>query len=103
MTDVTTVAENEKKSLKPLNEVEEAVFQSFQEGTAMQQMLGAVLKEVGGIEFVVEWAEDNPDKFMGMVMAANPAPMSGGGGGSLNLVIHPALQAGPLDGVKDVN
>ena len=67
----------------------------------MQQLLGEVFEELGGIDFVTDWAEENPGDFMRIMMAANPPPIAGPGvsGGAVHLHMHPALaQPGPLDG-----
>ena len=48
--------------------------EAFSNGTPMQQMLGQVLEELGGISFVVDWAEESPGEFMRLVMAATPPP-----------------------------
>jgi hypothetical protein len=69
----------------------------FIDGSPMQRLLGATLERLGGIDFVQEWAEENPSEFMRLLMAAHP----GGGGGSstntINLNMHPALSPGVLD------
>jgi hypothetical protein len=75
------------------------VKEAFAQGSTMQRLLGAVYEELGGLEFVVGWAEDNPSDFMRMLMAANPPLSQHGPGGvpAMNLHIHPGLAPGPLD------
>ena len=69
---------------------------AFTSGTPMQQMLGQVLDELGGLDFVVNWAEECPGDFMRLLMAATPSPTAGGSGGT-HIHVHPALAPGPLD------
>jgi hypothetical protein len=81
-------------------ETELAVREAFTAGSPMQRLLGAVYEELGGLDFVLGWAEDNPGDFMRMLMAANPVSMPGQGNNAstLNLHVHPGLVPGPLDG-----
>jgi hypothetical protein len=71
------------------------------EGTPFQRLLGQTLIEVGGLDFMAEWAEDHPEQFMRVVMAAHPAAVTGGGGGgaTLNITLPPGCGPGPLDNV----
>lgn len=72
--------------------------------TPMQRVLATVLEELGGIDFIVEWAEEYPGEFMRMVMAANHVPNqapSATPSGGVHLHVHPSLQAGPLDVVSE--
>ena len=72
---------------------------AFTEGkTPMQQLLGRTLERLGGMDFVQEWAEDNPSDFMRMLLSAHPtAQPNSGGNQTLNLNLHPARAPGPLD------
>jgi len=78
---------------------------AFQEGTPMQKLLGRTLEELGGLDFVVEWAENNPDGFMRLMLAVNPSPQTHGGGGVqgpvINLNLPQGLGPGPLDITPD--
>lgn len=88
------------KNLPSIHNTELAVREAFAAGSPMQQMFGAVLDELGGLDFVTNWAEDNPDSFMRLLMAANPAPIQnphGGGGSTINIQLPDALRPGPLD------
>ena len=77
--------------------------EAFTSGSPMQQMLGAVLDELGGIDFVVDWAEEYPGEFMRLVMAANPPPVQQQRQAqpNISLNIHPGLKPGPLDVVAE--
>ena len=64
----------------------------------MQQLLGATLERLGGMDFVQDWAEEHPSEFMRLLMAANPdTTAKASGGQTINLNLHPALAPGPLD------
>lgn len=79
---------------------EAQILAPFNEGSPMQKLLGRVLEEVGGIEFIVDWAEEHPGEFMRMVMAANPpAPTGHPAQQSTGVHIHlpEGLGPGPLD------
>ena len=81
-------------------DTELAVRQAFAQGTPMQQLFGAVFEELGGTDFMVEWAEDNPSQFMSLFMAANPNPVASSGSGSgpaLHVHLPEGLAPGPLD------
>jgi len=82
-----------------------AIIEALREGGPMQKMLGGVFEELGGINFMTDWAEENPTEFVKLLMSQFPAVQHSHAGGSsstnLNLVIHPALQPGPLDVVSD--
>ena len=61
-------------------------------------LLADVLEEVGGIDFVVNWAEEHPTQFMQILMASIPAAVQPKQqDAKLALHIHPGLEAGPLD------
>ena len=77
--------------------VQKDIIQAFDKGSPMQRLLGATLERLGGIDFVQDWAEENPSEFMQLLMSANPAPGGGSSGNTVNLNMHPALAPGPLD------
>lgn len=92
--------------IKPPSVVEQDLITTLQQGTPMQQLLGTVFQEVGGMDFMVEWAEEFPTEFIRIMMAANPPPIQnpqGKGDTNINLVMHPALAPGPLDNAKPIN
>ena len=71
------------------------------ERSRMGGMFDRVFTRLGGEDFVVEWAKDNPTQFMQMMVALNPPPRaeSKDSGPRISLNIHPSLQPGPLDKV----
>jgi hypothetical protein len=82
-----------------------AVREAFEQGTPMQRLMGQVLEELGGIDFLVDWAEENPGEYVRILMAANPAPQQiatpaggAGNGSGIHLHVHPALAPTSLDG-----
>ena len=77
---------------------------AFAEGSPMQQLLGRVLNELGGVDAVVDWAEENMNDFMRLLMAASPPPAGPqipGIQNNTHLHVHPALVPGPLDVVSE--
>lgn len=83
----------------PARLTEQEILAPFMDGTPMQKLLGRTLDELGGLDFVVGWAEENPSDFMRLVMAANPPPQqsSHGGNGGVHIHMPPGLGPGPLD------
>lgn len=72
------------------------------QGSPIQRLLGETLNELGGVDFLVEWAEDYPDQFMRILLAANPALLPGGNSGpTINLNLPPGCGPGPLDVVSN--
>jgi len=72
----------------------------------MQKLLGRTLEELGGLDFVVEWAEGNPDGFMRLMLAVNPTQQAhttatGVQGPVINLNLPQGLGPGPLDITPD--
>lgn len=87
----------------PATRVEQEVMQSFDAGSPLQRMFGETLRRVGGMDFLQEWAEDNPSDFVRILVAVNPsAVQQPSGGNQVNVNIHPSLTPGPLD-VTPVN
>ena len=66
-------------------------------------VLAEVFERIGGIEAMIDWAEDNPAMFYQMMAKAAPPPSqnrggSGDGGGTtVNVVLPQGLNPGPLD------
>ena len=80
------------------------LVEPFLEGTPFQRLLGTVLDELGGTDFVVEWAEENPTAFMTMLAATMPPPDTGNvqtGGNQLHVHLPEGLGPGPLDIVSE--
>jgi hypothetical protein len=72
--------------------------ESLGQGTPMQQVFGMVLQELGGIDFMVDWAEEAPGEFIRLLVAqSGPVGVPTAGGGGTHIHLHPALSQGPLD------
>ena len=82
----------------PTLNVEKDVLTTFDKGTPLQRLFGETLRRVGGLDFLQEWAEDNPSDFVRILLATNPAPAAQtNANNQVNVNIHPALTPGPLD------
>ena len=93
----------------PAVNTEQEVLAAFDQGTPMQRLFGATLDRLGGLDFMHDWAEENPDGFMRLLIAVNPPPMIPAQGpapntptGRIDINLHPGLAAGPLDGSAKV-
>ena len=62
-------------------------------------VLGEVYDELGGKDFVKEWAEENPGAYIKLLMASTPSmtPMNHVQG-DVTLIVHPTLAPTVLDG-----
>jgi hypothetical protein len=80
----------------PAVQAEREILATFNAGTPMQRLMGLVLDECGGVNFLVNWAEEYPNEFVQVLMAANPTAAQSSSN-TLNLNLHPSLSAGPLD------
>lgn len=67
------------------------------------RMLGKTLLDLGGEDFIADWAEEHPSEFMRLMMATVPPQQPAGSKGSnaININLHPGLAPGPLDVVSD--
>lgn len=57
-------------------------------------------ENLGGLQYLEDFAEENPGQFLTMFLRLAPLPQQKGGGstsGNVQVHIHPALAAGPLD------
>jgi hypothetical protein len=78
----------------------EAVKQSLAAQHPLHGILGNVFERLGGEQFVYEWAEDNPGRFISLIFGAAPkAPQVQGMTGDVTIVINNALQPTELDSV----
>lgn len=81
--------------------VEEQILEEFDKGSPFHRMLGHTLMELGGLDFVANWAEENPTQFMNMLMACSTPPPSAAPQQQRDTGIHihmpPGLGPGPLD------
>ena len=58
-----------------------------------------VFAKLGGEEFLLDWAEENPDKFLSMLTRMTPALQAGTGHqGDINITINSAIGSTELDG-----
>lgn len=76
------------------------IVQKFREQHPLHAAFASVYERLGGEEFLLDWAEENPDKFFAMMAKMAPAAPPKGQHGGLHLHVHPTLAAGPLDEVK---
>jgi hypothetical protein len=78
----------------------EAVKQSLAAQHPLHGILGNVFERLGGEQFVYEWAEDNPGRFISLIFSTAPrAPQAQGMTGDVTIVINNALQPTDLDSV----
>jgi hypothetical protein len=75
------------------------VAEELKEGSPMQRLLGETLEELGGVDFMVNWAEDYPGDFVRVLLAvSNAGARNAPAAGNTNVInVHPALAPGPLD------
>jgi len=65
---------------------------------AIMGIFGNVFERLGGEQFLYEWAEDNPTKFITLMTKMVPTLQpSSGLQGDVRITVHPALGASPLD------
>ncbi len=89
------------KVAKLANNAPATIREAFSNQHPLHRMLGEALERLGGIDFVVDWAEENPTDFMRIMLLLAPPPgavTGGGGGGGVHLHLHQDLKPGPLDG-----
>lgn len=60
-------------------------------------MMARVLDDLGGQDFITDWADDNPGQFINMLMRLAPAAPPKGAVGGVHLHIHPDLSPTALD------
>jgi len=71
------------------------------------RMMGEALEELGGVDFIATWAEENPGDFMRLMVSTIPnqtqgGPRTQGAATNFNINLHPGLAPGPLDGMGPV-
>ncbi len=78
------------------------VRQALSAQHAIHGMFGSVFERLGGEEFLLEWAQDNPGRFLGMLTRMTPglAPTTGLQG-DIELHVHATLAPTELDVVSD--
>jgi len=66
---------------------------------AIMGIFGNVFERLGGEQFLYEWAEDNPTKFIMLMTKMVPTLQpSSGLQGDVKLIVHPSLVPSELDG-----
>ena len=63
-------------------------------------MLSEVLMDLGGKDFIADWAEDNPGEFINIMVKLAPMHQTSQGGSTgpvINLNLPAGLEPGPLD------
>lgn len=64
---------------------------------SLHGLMGEVFEDLGGKEFLMTWAEENPDKFINHLMKLAPPAIPKGQQGSIHLHVHNDLVPGALD------
>ena len=83
---------------KPPAQQQKDLTTTLQEGTPLQRLFGDAFEELGGQDFFVQWAEDNPTAFIQMLIAQQPPAHQPNASNTANVInIHPGLAPGPLD------
>ena len=79
-----------------------ALQDALSKAPVFYQILGEMLDELGGMDFLVDWAEQNPTAYVQMLMSAStPATHPGGGSGNsmhVHLEMPAGIKSSPLDG-----
>jgi hypothetical protein len=71
-------------------------------GNPLGEIFIEVLDAVGGMDYLIEFAEDHPTQFIPILLRLMPvASASSQSSGGVHLHVHPSLQAGPLDIVAE--
>ena len=87
---------DQELQISPIQELRE-------QGSPLQRLFGETLHELGGMDFLAEWAEDYPDQFVRLLIVVNPptAPQGPSSGPTINLNLPAGCGPGPLDVVAD--
>ncbi len=84
--------------LLPADEMTEKVKQVLHSQHAIMGIFGNVFERLGGEQFLYEWAEDNPTKFIVLMTKMVPALAPAQGmQGDVKLMVHPTLVSSELD------
>ena len=80
----------------------EAVKSQLSSQNALHSMFANVLDRMGGEDFLNEWAEDNPTRFLNLMVKMTPGLMPTASlTGDINIRIHNDLGPSSLDGGRD--
>ena len=67
--------------------------------SAVHEVFGEVFEELGGRDFLLEWAKQNPTPFVKLLAGMSPGLMpTQGMQGDINITINNSLGKTPLDG-----
>jgi hypothetical protein len=84
--------------LLPADDMTQKVKEVLHSQHAIMGIFGNVFERLGGEQFLYEWAEDNPTKFITLMTKMVPTLQpSQGLQGDVRITVHPALGASPLD------
>ena len=77
-----------------------AVVEALQGQHAIHGIFGEVFKEMGGKDFLLAWAEENPGKFITLLTKMTPSltPMNSVSG-DVHLHVHNTLAPSALDDI----
>tara|TARA_R110000803_G_scaffold134340_2_gene201419 strand:+ start:1054 stop:1341 length:288 start_codon:yes stop_codon:yes gene_type:complete len=70
---------------------------------AIHALFGEVFEDMGGREFLKEWAEDNPSRFISLFVKMVPGLIPTSSlTGDIRISIHNDLGPSPLDGEREI-
>ena len=84
--------------LLPADDMTQRVKEVLHSQHAIMGIFGNVFERLGGEQFLYEWAEDNPTKFIMLMTKMVPTLQpSQGLQGDVNILVHPTLTHSELD------
>ena len=80
-----------------------AIREAFKDSSPLHLMFIETLNGLGGMDFLEQWAEDNPTEYINILLRLAPLPVAnpqqqGTSAPVYNLNLHSSLAPGPLDG-----
>ena len=80
-----------------------AIKKALNTGHPLHAMLAEVLEDLGGIDFITDWAEENPSAFMNILMSAVPSMPNTGRTNThhVHIAMPEGVKQGPLDVVDE--
>ena len=86
------------QELLPADDMTQRVKEVLHSQHAIMGIFGNVFERLGGEQFLLEWAQDNPTKFITLMTKMVPTlqPTSGLQG-DVKLLVHPTLVPSELD------
>ncbi len=85
------------KATPPATTKKQTLAETLANQHSLHGMLGEVFEELGGKDFLLDWAEENPDKFITHLMRLAPPAIPKGQQGAIHLHVHSDLQPSALD------